>query len=69
MDILDRLQDVIVVHFQSKAQEMGTQAAQMAMQGSLPPKQIQPGGGAGMAGMAPNPDELRRVLGATGQVM
>lgn len=67
-DILDRLQDVIVVHFQNKAKEMGAQAAGMAMQQSLPPRQMGPGGGGGMVGMTPNPDELRRVLGATGQV-
>lgn len=80
-EILDRLQDVIVVHFQNKAKEMGQQAANMAMKEvapgmgmgvgpgpALPPRQMGPGGGGGMVGMTPNPDELRRVLGATGQV-
>lgn len=33
------------------------------------PMQIGPGGGGGMSGFGmPNPDELRRVLGATGSV-
>ncbi len=33
------------------------------MGGGMPPRQIAPGGGAGMSGFgSPNPDELRRVL-------
>lgn len=78
-DVLERLQDVIVIHFQNEAKALGEKAAQMAGQGQQPtaqgmnqggaPMQIQPGGGSGMSGMGvPNPDELRRVLGATGQV-
>lgn len=76
-DVLEQLQDVIVIHFQNKAKELGARAAQMAgqqptqqgMNQGGSPMQIQPGGGSGMSGMGvPNPDELRRVLGATGQV-
>lgn len=77
-DVLEQLQDVIVIHFQNKAKEMGARAAAMAgqqpaQQGLNPggvPMQMGPGGGrGGPVGMGvPNPDELRRVLGATGQV-
>lgn len=80
-DILDKLQDLIVVHFQTQAQDMGEIAAGMASSsrpeagmpggtiGAPPPAmQIAPGGGSGMSGYgsAPNADELRRVLGGTG---
>lgn len=78
MEILDKLQDMITVHFQAKAAKVGEMAASMArydqsnsgQPGVNPggqPMRIQPGGGAGMSGYgSPNPDELRRVLGATG---
>lgn len=81
MDILDKLQDMITVHFQQKASAIGESAANMAradqqqgqpgMQPSInpgmTPMRIQPGGGTGMSGYgSPNPDELRRVLGGTG---
>lgn len=80
LDILDKLQDMITVHFQQKASAIGESAANMAradqQQSQQPPPsmnpggmpmRIQPGGGAGMSGYgSPNPDELRRVLGGTG---
>lgn len=79
MEILDKLQDMITVHFQAKAAQVGEMAASMArydqsggaqQPGVNPggtPMRIQPGGGSGMSGYgSPNPDELRRVLGATG---
>lgn len=80
MDILDKLQDMITVHFQNKAAEIGNVAANMARsdqqqsaQGANPggvPMRMAPGGasGGGMGGFGamPNADELRRVLGGTG---
>jgi hypothetical protein len=37
--------------------------------GPMPPRQIQPGGGAGMSGFGtPNPDELRRTLAGPASV-
>lgn len=66
MEILDQLQDMITVHFQQKAAQVGEAAASMArydqgqgngQQGMPPsvnpggqPMQIGPGGGSGMSG-------------------
>lgn len=80
-DILDFLQDAIVTHIQNQARKAGQQAFERAssdmgsdamagMPGMNPggvAMKIAPGGGAGNSGFGmPNPDELRRVLGATG---